>query len=239
MLSVIIVDDEPKAIEALKWQLNEYCDGVNILETFTNPKDTIRYVGSNYVDCVFLDVEMPIMDGFTFLRHFEARDFKVVFITAYDRYAIQAIRHNAMDYLLKPINSEDLINTINRLKIDKIKTNPSAHLSETVDLPKRLAVSTEGRLIYLNYEDILFCQSDGNYCRINLISGKSLMISKKIKDIQELLCSTLFYRVHNSYLINMEKVKEYLRAEGYVILENEVKIPVSRRKKAEFLSRMS
>lgn len=239
MLNVIIVDDEPKAIKALEWKIRKYCKDVNIDNTFTNPKEAIKYLEAHNVDCVFLDVEMPIMDGFTFLKQFDSRDFEVVFTTAYSRYAIQAIRNSAKDYLLKPVESADLINIITKLTIEKSERRNFNFDQQETELPRRLAVSTQGKLIYLDYDDILFCESDGNYCKVQLIKNENITVSKKIKHIQKLVCPSVFCRVHHSFLINMEKVKTFIRAEDDVILEDEFKIPVSRSKKAAFLEKMN
>jgi|SRR5690625_36506 len=238
MVKVVLVDDEPKALKSLLWLLNKYCKKVKVKGAFNSPKKAIEFLKEFKVDCVFLDIEMPEIDGFAFLKFFDKRDFKVVFITAHNEYAIQAIRASAMDYLLKPVEPADLINVITKLKINKIQEEERRSEIERSNLFEKIAISTEGRLIYLNWDDILYCESDGNYCKIFLEDGKSLTVSKKIKYIQSLLSDSVFYRVHNSYLINIQKVKEYLRKEGQVVLTNQAKIPVSRNRRAEFLKRM-
>ncbi len=235
MLNVILVDDEPKALKGLAWQINQYFKDVNVLKTFTNPHKTIKYLENNSVDCIFLDVEMPEMNGFSFLENFEELKFKVVFVTAYSKYAIQAIRNQAKDYLLKPVDPAELIDVVSKLKEEKKQELLS---SKEKEISRKLVISTEGKLTYLTYEDILYCESDGNYCKIYLTNEEILTVSKKIKDIQEELSNTVFCRIHHSYLVNLEKVKEYFR-DGYAVLENQIKIPVSRNKRAQFLQKMN
>lgn len=240
MIKIILIDDEPKAIKSLEWEIANFCKGVEVMATFTKPKEAIVYLQSNDPDCVFLDVEMPEMDGFKFLDYFKNRTFCVVFITAYNQYAIKAIKENAMDYLLKPIDSDDLVLTIEKIKADKLNARTYDALEErlSVQTNKRVAIPAEGKLIFVNTEDILYCMSDDNYCKIHMTDKKTLFVSRKLKEMMSILPDDDFFRVHNSYVINLEKVSEYLKADGYVILDNHKKIPVSRNKKSAFLDKM-
>lgn len=240
MIKIILIDDEPKAIRSLEWEIANFCEDVEVMATFTKPKEAIDYLQHHDPDCVFLDVEMPEMDGFKFLDHFKKRNFCVVFITAYNQYAIKAIKENAMDYLLKPIDSDDLVLTIEKLKADKRNGRTYDALEERLSsfTTKRIAIPAEGKLIFVNTEDILYCESDGNYCKIHLADKKSVFISKKLKEITAMLPDDEFFRVHNSYVINLNRVSEYLKTDGYVILDNQKKIPVSRNKKSAFLDKI-
>ncbi|MBF8149132.1 response regulator transcription factor [Winogradskyella sp. F6397] len=240
MIKIILVDDEPKAIKSLEWEIANFCQGVEVMATFTKPNEAIAYLQKNNPDCVFLDVEMPEMDGFKFLDYFKNRTFRVVFITAYNQYAIKAIKENAMDYLLKPIDSDDLVLTIEKIKADKLNTRTYDALEErlSANTKKRIAIPTEGKLIFVNTENILYCNSDGNYCKIHMVDKKPLFVSKKLKEIVSILPDDDFFRVHNSYVINLKKVNEYLKTDGYVILDNHKKIPVSRSRKLAFLDKI-
>lgn len=240
MIKIILIDDEPKAIKSIEWEIANFCKDVEIMATFTKPKEAISYLQHHDPDCVFLDVEMPEMDGFQFLNHFKKRNFCVVFVTAYNQYAIEAIKENAMDYLLKPIDSDDLILTIEKLKADKKNGRTYDALEERFrsHTNKRIAISIEGKLIFINTDNIIYCESDGNYCRVYLVDKKPLFISKKLKEIEAILPNDDFFRVHNSYVINLKKVSEYLKTDGYVVLDNQKKIPVSRNKKSAFLDKI-
>lgn len=240
MIKVILIDDELKAIRSLEWEINSFCKDVEIMATFTSASEAITFLQNNEPDCVFLDVEMPEMDGFQFLDHFNQRDFDVVFITAYNQYAIKAIKENAMDYLLKPIDSDDLIVTIEKVKNSKRNAHSFDALEERLNAmtSKRVAIPNDGKLIFLDPDDIQYCESDGNYCRIHITNKKPLFITKKLKDIQALLPEAFFFRIHNCYIINLKKVSEYLKTDGYVILDNQKKIPVSRHRKTDFLNKI-
>ena len=240
MIKIILIDDEPKAIKSLEWEIANFCEDVEIMATFTKPKEAIDYLQNHDPDCVFLDVEMPEMDGFKLLDHFKKRTFNVVFITAYNQYAIKAIKENAMDYLLKPIDSDDLILTIEKLKAEKKTARTYDALEERLNShsSKRIAIPVEGKLIFINTEDIIFCESDGNYCKIHMNDNKSVFISKKLKEISAILPDEDFFRVHNSYIINLKRVSEYLKSDGYIVLDNQKKIPVSRNRKSAFLDKM-
>ncbi|MGM0634532.1 MAG: LytR/AlgR family response regulator transcription factor [Bacteroidota bacterium] len=241
MLSVIIIDDEIKAIKSLEWEIANYCKDVEVEATFSNPEKAISYLKHNQPDCVFIDVEMPQMDGFQFLEHFQQRNFSVVFVTAYNQYAIKAIKEDALDYLLKPIDSEDLVKTVEKLKAEKRNGFSYDAIEERLrahNTNKRIAIPFEGKLVFVNTEHIIYCKSDGNYCKVYLVDKKPLFISKKLKEIQVLLPEEDFLRIHNSYIVNLKKVSEYLKTDGYVVLDNQVKIPVSRTRKAEFLDKI-
>jgi len=240
MIKIILIDDEPKAIKSLEWEINNYCNDVEIMATFTKPKDAITYLQHNNPDAVFLDVEMPGMDGFQFLDHFKQRLFCVVFVTAYNQYAIKAIKENAIDYLLKPIDSEDLIPTIEKLKANKKNGHTYDALEERLrsNTNKRIAIPVEGKLLFIDPENIIYCEGDGNYCKIYMDDKKPFLISKKLKEIHGSLPASDFFRVHNSYIINLKRVSEYLKTDAYVILDNSKKIPVSRNKKSAFLDKI-
>lgn len=240
MIKIVLIDDEPKAIKSLEWEITNFCKDVEVMATFTKPKEAISYLQHHDPDCVFLDVEMPEMDGFQLLNHFKKRNFCVVFVTAYNQYAIKAIKENAMDYLLKPIDSDDLILTIEKLKADKKNGRTYDALEERLrsHTNKRIAIPIEGKLIFINTENIIYCESDGNYCRIHLAEKKPLFISKKLKEIEAILPCDDFFRVHNSYVINLKRVSEYLKTDGYVVLDNQKEIPVSRNKKSAFLDKI-
>ncbi|WP_075340490.1 LytR/AlgR family response regulator transcription factor [Tenacibaculum agarivorans] len=246
MLKAIIVDDEDKAIKSLSWELSNFNDEVEILDTFSNPLKALDFISTNKIDCLFLDIEMPTMDGFQFIEKLPNKDFAIVITTAYNEYAIKALKKEAIDYLLKPVDTDDLELCLKKIskfskrasaidtneKFEKILYSFNQQLKE-----KKVVINADGRLIFLLPSEILCIESDGNYSSIYTTEGKKIVVSKKLKDVNSLLPENLFFRIHNSYVINLSKVKEYYKTDGYVMLEMNHKIPVSRQRKTEFLDK--
>lgn len=239
MIKAVIVDDEEKAIQSLSWELSHFSDEITVVASFTNTFKALEYLGENTPDCLFLDIEMPAMDGFQFIQKLQNRDLAIVITTAYNQYAIKALKNEAIDYLLKPIDADDLQETITKIRRHNIK-NLTANrlqriLTEKHNQGKKIVVNTDGKLLFLDNDDVLYAESDGNYSTLYLSDGRRIVLTKKLKEIDELLPPETFFRIHNSYIINLEKIKEYLKTDGYVVLESNHKIPVSRKKKSDFL----
>ena len=243
MLKAVIVDDEPKAIQSLSWELSNFEKEVEIIQTFTEAEKAITYINSADIDCLFLDIEMPTMDGFQLLQKLERRDFAVIITTAYNEYAIKALKNEAIDYLLKPVDTDDLEETLKRIKNHYSQQDNSGKfekiLSSFTDKFKsrKITISADGKLLFLDQSEILFVESDGNYSTIYTSNGKKIVITKKLKEINAQLPEDHFFRIHNSFVINLNKIKEFYKSDGYVVLENNHKIPVSRQKKADFLDK--
>lgn len=247
MLKAIILDDESKAIQSLSWELANFEEKIKVVETFTSPKEALSYIKSNRIDCLFLDIEMPTMDGFQFLGKIDKKDFAVVFTTAYDEYAIKAMKNDALDYLLKPIDTDDLEKTVEKI-IKNHKISLDVDNNEKIEEvllsfhkkinQKKITISADGKLIFLDPDEIIFIESDGNYSSIFLGTGKKIVITKKLKEVNELLSDDYFFRIHNSYIVNLDKIKEFYKTDGYVMLDGNHKIPVSRQKKTEFLDKL-
>lgn len=243
MLKAVIVDDEPKAIQSLSWELSNFDDDVEIIETFTEAEIAINYINRTDIDCLFLDIEMPTMDGFQLLERLENKNFAIIITTAYNEYAIKALKNQAIDYLLKPIDSDDLEETISRIKSHHVKNDSSEKVEKILsELNKKfnrrkITINTDGKLIFFTEDEILFVESDGNYSTIHTSNGKKIVVTKKLKEINSLLPEDHFFRIHNSFVINLNKIKEFLKSDGYVILEDNHKIPVSRQRKSDFLEK--
>jgi len=241
MLQAVIVDDEIKALQSLTWELTNFSDEINVIASFTNPHDALEYLEKNTPDCLFLDIEMPTMDGFQFIQKLTNKNFPVVITTAYNQYALKAIKNDALDYLLKPIDTDDLEDTIAKIKkfnnknfsVEKLEMAMLNFNSRSIH--KRITLNTDGKLLFLESDEILYAESDGNYSTIFLTDGQKIVLTKKLKEVNELLPSDSFFRIHNSYIINLNKIKEFLKTDGYVVLKSNHKIPVSRQKKSDFL----
>ena len=244
MLKAIIVDDEPKAIQGLTWELTNFSDEIEIIKTFSIPEDALDYLNKNTPDCLFLDIQMPTMDGFQFLEKLNQRDIAVIITTAYDEYAIKALKNEALDYLLKPIDSDDLLETISKIKKFRSRIINSDKIEDilvnftSTKNKKKITINTDGRLLFLSIEDIIFIESDGNYSTIFLNDGQKILVTKKLKEVNALLPDGDFFRIHNSYVINLSKIKEFLKTDGYVIMETNHKIPVARQRKSDFLEKL-
>lgn len=243
MINVVIVDDEPKAIQSLSWELTNFSDEINITNTFSDPETALNSIETSPPDCLFLDIQMPTMDGFQFLKKIKNRDFAVVITTAYDEYAIKALKQEAIDYLLKPIDSDDLEETIKKIKKYNARSLNPSKIEEILlnfnskNGKKKITINVEGKILFLDSDEILFVESDGNYSTIFTTDGQKIVITKKLKEVNEILPNNYFFRIHNSYIINLTKIKEYIKSEGYVVLQSKHKIPVARQRKSDFLEK--
>ncbi|MGJ5642794.1 LytR/AlgR family response regulator transcription factor [Formosa sp. S-31] len=244
MIKAVIVDDEPKAIQGLTWELNNFSNEITVIQSFTSPEDAIIYLNNTPPDCLFLDIQMPTMDGFQFLDKLNNRDFAVVITTAYNEYGIKAIKHEAIDYLLKPIDSDDLKETILKIKKFNSKTTKTQNITQILSEfnekfnNHRITINTDGKLIFVETEDIIFVESDGNYSTLFLNDGQKIVITKKLKEVNAILPEHYFFRIHNSYIVNLNKIKEYIKNDGYVITQSNHKIPVARQRKSDFLEKL-
>jgi two-component system LytT family response regulator len=241
MLEAVLVDDEIKALQSLSWELTNFSDEINVTASFTNPFEALKYLEKNTPDCLFLDIEMPTMDGFQFIQKLSNKNFPVVITTAYNQYAIKALKNEAIDYLLKPIDTDDLRDTIVKIKKFNSRNFTAEKLEQILlnfnssSINKKITLNTDGKLIFLDSDEILYAESDGNYSTIFLTDGDKIVLTKKLKEVNALLPDDSFFRIHNSYIINLNKIKEFLKTDGYVVLKSNHKIPVSRQKKSDFL----
>ncbi len=242
MIKAIIVDDEIGAIKSLQWEIESFCQGIEICDSFTDPVEAISAINYIKPDCVFLDIEMPEMDGFQLLQNLNFRDFDLIITTAFDNYAIKAFKESAIDYLLKPIDTDDLLKSVAKIKENKNKNvlgnelkKVLASITHQVNFNK-IQIPLAGKTIFVGINDIIYCKSDGNYCEIYFTDGKKEVLSKKIKDVEELINHDNFFRVHNSYLVNINFIKEFIKSDGqYLVMANGTSIPISRSKKSALL----
>lgn len=244
MIKAVIVDDEPKAIQSLIWELGNFKNEIEVVQSFTNPEEALSYLSQYTPDCLFLDVQMPTIGGFQFLERLDQINFAVVITTAYDEYAIKALKHEAIDYLLKPIDSDDLKESITKIKkyndrninADKLERMLSKFNSKFDK--KRITINTDGKLLFLDVDDIIYVESDGNYSTLFLQNEKKIVVTKKLKEVDAILPEHYFFRIHNSYIINLGKIKAFIKNEGYVVMDSNHKIPVARQRKSDFLEKL-
>ncbi|MGA0555828.1 LytR/AlgR family response regulator transcription factor [Larkinella sp. VNQ87] len=241
-MTAILVDDEKHCRDVLGLLLQRYCPQVQLLASCSDGTEGYRAIEMHQPDLVFLDIEMPGMSGFDMLEACRFTRFDVIFTTAYNEYAIKAIRHNALDYILKPIDKDELVQAVQKAEQERLtRATPKVegfieylHRQKTGD---RIALPTMEGLQIINSEEIYYCESDGGYTRFFLTNGKIVLISKTLKEVEDVLETKGFCRVHHGYLINLRYVQRYIRGDGgEVIMENNKNIPVSRNKKQEFLN---
>lgn len=245
MINAIIVDDEMNAIKTLSLELKNFRDRVSVIGHFTNAPAAIEFLKNENIDVVFLDMEMPEMTGLDFLERFQQRRFLVVFTTAYSKYALNAIKQEAVYYLLKPIDIIELETCLKRVEKTLTKDTFEEKLDEALGKLNQLKgglqkvkLSYNGKITFYHPDEIIYSEGDGNYSWIYLEKKNKILITKKLKQLEEDLTEPVFYRVHNSYIINLNKIKAYNKNEGVVILENNTVIPVSRNKRLDILDKI-
>ncbi|MEZ5002173.1 MAG: LytTR family DNA-binding domain-containing protein [Chitinophagales bacterium] len=247
MINSIIIDDEQHCLETLQWQLEKYTSTVKVLQIFNNPIQALEYVKTNPVNLVFLDIEMPEINGFEFLNRVSNIQFDVIFTTAYDEFAVKAFKASAIDYLLKPIDKQDLINAIKKVE-NKRALNISGMQLEILNesyganhsIKDKIAVPTQEGLHFIKIKDIVCCISDSNYTYIHLANQTSILVSRTLKEIESILPNKHFLRIHHSNLINLEQIKKYVRGDGgYVVMEDGKELSVSRSRKDTLLKMFS
>ena len=246
-LKTIIIDDEPNAVDFIFSIIVEYCPDLEVTGKAYDVPEGIRIINEKKPDLVFLDVEMPNGTGFDLLSHFPDKDFDVVFITAFNHYAIKAIKFSAVDYILKPINIKEFIEAVR--KVMEKRSGSAKQSNDNFKIlmenlrsgsPSRLAIPTADGMEYLNPKDILRIEADRSYSWFFLTGDRKILVSKHLKEFQDLLSDRYFFRAHNSHLINLKYVRKYVRKEGgYIEMQDGAQIPVSRNRKDLFLVHMS
>ena len=242
MLRTIIIDDEAHVRESLTEMLKTHCPDVKVVGRAEGVKSGIESILKHHPDLILLDIKMKDGTGFDLLEKIDNIDFKIIFITAYDQYAIKAIKFSALDYLLKPVDSADLREAINKAQSITQKEVSTQLSTLTTNLQtddqskKRIILKTFDNIYLVKVRDIVYAESDSRYSTIYLESGEKVIVSKTLKHYHELLNDFGFYRVHKSFLINLGHIQRFEKAEGgYVILSGDAKVPVASRKREELL----
>jgi two-component system LytT family response regulator len=238
MINAVIIDDEPYNIDNLKSMLHQHCKEINISETAINPESAKEIILQNKPDLVFLDIQMPGRNGFELLQSLADYSFEVIFVTAYDNYGIQAVKFAAIDYLLKPINIEELKTAVKKVVDKKEKRNQNLQLENLIQLLKnnqqehRIALPSAQEIKYVNPADIIRCESSNNYTTFYFSSGQKLVVSKPIYFYEELLEDYNFIRCHQSHLVNKKYITSLVKEDGgYLLLKDNTQLPISKQKK--------
>jgi two-component system LytT family response regulator len=245
MINAIIVDDEVHSCKTIESLLQQYCPDVNVLTTCSNGHIALEAIRRLNPDLVFLDVEMPRMNGFEMLEQLNEINFHLIFVTSYDAYALKAIRFSAIDYLLKPVDRQEL-----QKAVQKVVQRTEAPLPEQLRIildrmqepnsrSNRIALPTMEGLQMIPVQSIISCEANDNYTTLLLKDRKKVVVTGTLKAIEELLEDFSFLRVHRSYLVNLDEVEKYVKADGgYLVMSDGAQIFISRNKKDELLKRL-
>lgn len=241
MHTAIIIDDEFKGRMALKQKLSDYCPEVELLGEAADGAEGMQLIDKLHPQIVFLDIEMPQMDGFSMLQQLQQKDFHLIFTTAYDQYAIKAIKYSAFDYLLKPVDIEELKNAVDKIihlhpshtgkKLEALQQN-----LQSKNMLNKIGIPTLDGLLFFDIHDIIHLEASSNYTTIHFRQHPKLTASRTLKDFEDLLPPDIFFRSHHSHLINLNHIKRYIKGDGGQIeMTNGSFAMVARRKKDEFL----
>lgn len=240
-MKVVIIDDEVYCTDVIRVLLNRYCPEVKIEAVFNHAILAKEYLQTHQPDIIFLDIEMPYLNGFDLLLELGNLSSKVIFTTAYDQYAIKAFRFNAIDYLLKPIDKDELIEAVKKTT-SSLTTEKIAHvqyLSHT-DIPEKILLPIGNEIFFVQVRDIICCEADGSYCRVYCQGrDKPYLLSKTLRDIQEMLNNPAFFRPHTSWLIQESYIRKIVRGDAMeIILQDDIRVPVARSKRQEILDKL-
>jgi two-component system LytT family response regulator len=249
MIRAVIVDDESKNRSTLQQLLERYCPEVEAVASEGSIDAAEKAIKAHSPDLIFLDVEMPFGSGFDLLERFPQPSFYVIFITAFNHYAMRAIKMSAADYLLKPVDIDELKEAVKKVSYMRAKEQqPEPRLLEALlnniragkSAQPKLAVPGSDGILYIEITNIVRCTADGNYTLIYTTDGQKLHVAKTLKEYEDLLSTMNFFRVHNSCLVNLQHVTKYIRGEGgQVVMSDGAIVEVSRRRKSELLERLS
>jgi two-component system, LytTR family, response regulator len=246
-MKAILVDDEPDGIRTLKRLLELNCPEIEIVATCFNVTSAKEKLEETKPDLAFLDICMPGKSGLDMLSELSERNFEVIFVTAHNQYMLQALQFSAVDYLMKPVDEDRLVEAVQRVKKrltlekDPVQAETLLHNINKAGSPMemRLCLPTLKGFTIVKLEEIVYCEAQRSYTIFRLVNNRTIMISKPLFDYDKLLADTIFLRIHKSFLINLLHVKEYVRGEGgTVVMSNGMEIEVSRRKKELFLAKV-
>ena len=242
MIRTIIIEDEPISRETLSLMLGRFASDIEIIDSCSSPAEGILSIHKNNPDLVFLDIQMPKMNGFEMLKQIQPINFEVIFTTAYDQFAINAIRISALDYLLKPIDADELGDAISKFKDLRNNKNSSLRLESLLNnfshpnpLDKTITISSVEGISFIKMSDILRLEASGRYTTFHLTSGQKIIVSRTLGDFEEILTANQFFRIHDAHIINLNYLEKFHKGNNTVILADKCELSVARRRKDEFL----
>jgi two-component system, LytTR family, response regulator len=241
----IIVDDEPKNVRILNKLLTDYCPDVKLIGTAGDSKEALQIIEELKPELVFLDIEMPNGNAFDLLDKLETIAFEIIFITAFENYSLKAFKYSALDYLLKPVSIEELQNAVAKAKDNAKSRNINLqvksllqNLNSSNGGMQKVAVHTFDGLEFVKSQDIVRLEAQGSYTVFHLTDRSTILASKNIKDYEDILIGDIFFRIHNSHIVNLNAIKKYHKGRGgYIVMDDDTMIEVATRRKNDFLSR--
>lgn len=241
-MRTLIIEDETQAIDALKSELSINCPNISIIGEAKTVKNAIQLINELSPDLIFLDIQLADGNGFEILDAIKDSKFKIIFTTAYNQYAMKAIKYSAFDYLLKPIDTEELVSAINRLKESWSSQTTNLQLETLLSHLKnpekrsKIALPTNEGITIFEINSIIKCSAESNYTTVYFNNGKKILFSKTLKDFEDLLEGANFERIHHSHIINMNHLLSFNNKDGgYVVMSDKSSVPVSQRKKTTLM----
>jgi two-component system LytT family response regulator len=242
MIKAIIIDDESNNQELISNLLKNYAENIQVVAVANSVETAYAAIMEHHPDLIFLDIQMPDGTGFDLLKKFEKINFKIIFVTAHQEFAIEAFKYSALDYLLKPLSPTNLIEAVKKVEESmssedlnlKLKILLS-NIAEPIKNKKKIVLKTMERIYSVDIDDIIRLESDGGYTKVYLLDGKRIMVSRTMKEFDDLLMDAGFLRVHHSHLVNMNHLFCFEKAEGHLVMKDESIVPVSNRKKDHLL----
>lgn len=241
MMTAVLIDDERNALDVLSSQLDKYCPEVTVKKKCQSGEEGINAILNIKPDLVFLDIEMPKVNGFEVLNQTKSHAYKVIFTTAYDQFAIKAFKYSAVDYLLKPIDIEELKSAVEKISLQN-QNDVNARIQSLFEQmsnvkPKsfKIALPLGEGYEMVAFSNIVRCESESNYTTVYLADKRKITLSKTLKDVEENLVGSSFFRIHNSHLINTDFINKFYKGDGgYLVMDDGSQIPISRNKRDEF-----
>ncbi|HWY11129.1 MAG TPA: LytTR family DNA-binding domain-containing protein [Bacteroidia bacterium] len=241
-LSIVIVDDEKRIRTSLCHLLTMYCPGATVLAEAENIESAAAEIKKHRPDVVLLDIDMPDGTGFDLIKNLSPINFKVIFITAFDKYAVQAFKYSALDYLLKPVNPDELVNALQKaqqqLQTEELSIKLNTFISNMSNIgreAKKIVLKTQDMVHVLNISDIVRCEADRNYTKFILSSGKNILVSGSLKEYDDMLSQDKFFRSHHSHLINLSYIDRVEKQNDQLVMKDSSLVPLATRKKEALL----
>lgn len=246
MIKALIIDDEENSRILLKNLIEKFCDGLEVVGSYDNVNSGLEGIEEHQPDVIFLDIVMKGETGFDLLENLPEKNFDIIFTTAFESYALKAIKFSALDYILKPVSPVDLKNAVAKLKEKQSAATTHHRVSNLLYNSKnndiathRIALSYEGGISFIPVQDIMRCEGSGAYTTFYLKNKSKIMVSKNLGEFEDMLTGYNFFRIHNSFIVNLSEIKNYVRGSGgYIVMSDNESVDVSKNKKHAFLERM-